>query len=242
MIYMGGKARIAKHILPIILKGRTKGQFYIEPFCGGCNTMEHVRGDRIANDKNPYLIHMWRRLTEGWTPPTVIEREFYYSVRECWEYFSEKYPPELIGWVGFMGSYSGKFFGGYSGHAYKVSDRRQVRDYIGEAIKNTMNQVDNLNGVHFLNQDYKDLVIPDKSIIYCDPPYKGTEGYQNSIDHKDFFDWCRDKVNQGHKVFVSEYEAPEDFVPIWEMKLKITLNTGHAKKAHEKLFVHILQS
>lgn len=242
MRYVGSKARIAKYILPIMLKDRTTGQFYVEPFCGGCNTMSQVRGNRIANDINPYLIHMWRRLIEGWTPPAIIEREFYYSVRECWKYFTEKYPPELIGWVGFIASYKGKFFGGYSGNTYKVHDVRKVRDYISEGVKNIMNQVDNLKGVRFLNQDYKGLVIPDKSIIYCDPPYKGTTGYQNRIDHKEFFDWCRDKVGQGHKVFVSEYEAPEDFVPVWETELKNTLGAGPAKTAREKLFVHILQS
>ena len=37
MKYMGSKNRIAKYILPIILKDRLEGQWYVEPFCGGCN-------------------------------------------------------------------------------------------------------------------------------------------------------------------------------------------------------------
>ncbi len=37
MKYMGSKNRIAKQILPIILKNRTKEQYYIEPFVGGAN-------------------------------------------------------------------------------------------------------------------------------------------------------------------------------------------------------------
>ena len=35
MKYMGSKARIANEILPIILKDRKDGQFYVEPFVGG---------------------------------------------------------------------------------------------------------------------------------------------------------------------------------------------------------------
>lgn len=233
---MGGKARIAKHILPIILRDRTEGQFYVEPFCGGCNMIDKVKGNRIANDKNPYLIQMWRHLTKGWNPPRVIEKDFYHAVRDSWKQKSEAFPPELIGWVGFTGSYRGLFFGGYSGHAR--SDKTGVRDYIGEGTRSILRQVGDLRGVCFLNRDYKDLVLLSKCIIYCDPPYRGTEGYQDAVDHRDFWEWCRKKVKQGHKVFVSEYCAPDDFRCIWEMGVKTTLCAGKAKNAVEKLFVH----
>lgn len=233
---MGGKTRIAKHILPIILRDRTEGQFYVEPFCGGCNMIDKVKGNRIANDKNAYLIQMWRRLIKGWEPPMVIEKDFYHAVREAWGQRSETFPPELIGWVGFTGSYKGMFFGGYAGHA--CSSMGGVRDYIGEAVRNIMSQVDRLSGVCFLNRDYKDLVLLSKCIIYCDPPYRDTEGYQSSVDHKEFWEWCRKKVKQGHKVFVSEYSAPDDFICVWEAVVSSTLGRGKAKKAVEKLFVH----
>ena len=59
MKYMGSKAKIAKEILPIILSNRLESQYYIEPFCGGCNSLCHVNGNRIGNDKNNYLIAMW---------------------------------------------------------------------------------------------------------------------------------------------------------------------------------------
>lgn len=62
MIYMGSKARIAKHILPIVLKDRREGQWYVEPFAGGMNTICLVDGHRIASDANPYLIQMWRAI------------------------------------------------------------------------------------------------------------------------------------------------------------------------------------
>ena len=37
MKYMGSKSRIANEILPIILKNRKPNQYYVEPFCWGCN-------------------------------------------------------------------------------------------------------------------------------------------------------------------------------------------------------------
>ena len=68
MKYMGSKSRIAKYILPIILKDRKDDQYYVEPFCGGCNMIDKVGGNRIANDNNPYLIQMWKALIDGWQP------------------------------------------------------------------------------------------------------------------------------------------------------------------------------
>nr|WP_319571429.1 DNA adenine methylase [uncultured Draconibacterium sp.] len=45
MKYMGSKNRIAKHILPIILKNRTN-ELYVEPFVGGANLIDKVDGER----------------------------------------------------------------------------------------------------------------------------------------------------------------------------------------------------
>jgi len=56
MKYMGSKTRIAKHILPIILKNRKPGQWYVEPFAGGMNTIYQISGNSLASDNNKYLI------------------------------------------------------------------------------------------------------------------------------------------------------------------------------------------
>ena len=53
---MGSKARIAKHILPIILKDRKPEQWYVEPFVGGGNMIDKVSGNRIGADSNQCVI------------------------------------------------------------------------------------------------------------------------------------------------------------------------------------------
>lgn len=237
MKYMGSKSRIAKSILPIILKDRKEGQYYVEPFCGGCNIIDKVVGNRIANDSNTYLIRMWEALTSGWNPPLIIERDQYNDVRDCYNRKTDNYPMNYIGWVGFVGSYNGRFFdGGYSGHRVKI--KTGFRDYISEAIRNILCQVDRLKGVCFLNKDYKDLVLPSCCIIYCDPPYDGVKKYAYSINNTEFWQWCRDKIAEGHKVFVSEYNAPDDFVCIWQQGVKTAINQSITKDAVERLFVH----
>ena len=237
MRYMGSKSRIAKHILPIILEGRRSGQYYVEPFCGGCNVIDKVTGNRIANDNNPYLIAMWEALSWGWDPPKIISREYYRDVRTCYRRNSDEYPMHYIGWVGFMGSFNSKFFGGYAGHS-AMNAAGGVRDRIREAIRNILAQVPLIGGVQFTNRSYNDMSIPPNSIIYCDPPYAGVTKYEYSIDHEDFWEWCRKKVAEGHEVFVSEYNAPDDFVCVWERKLRALVNPGSSKQAIEKLFIH----
>lgn len=46
MKYMGGKARIAKHIAPIINEAVKKSNgMLFEPFCGGCNITPILLGE-----------------------------------------------------------------------------------------------------------------------------------------------------------------------------------------------------
>ena len=61
MKYMGSKNRIAKEILPIMLKERGQ-RTWVEPFVGGANMIDKVSGNRIGADANKYLIAMWKGL------------------------------------------------------------------------------------------------------------------------------------------------------------------------------------
>lgn len=82
-----------------------------------------------------------------------------------------------------------------------------------------------------------DLNVPSKATIYCDPPYKDTTKYKDDFDHDKFYDWCREKHAQGHSIFVSEYQMPDDFVCVWSKDVNSSLNKDvGSKKAVEKLF------
>lgn len=240
---MGSKNRFAKELLPIILKDRTEGQYYVEPFAGGMNMIDKVDGKRIANDNNKYLIALWKGLQINKSRPTEISKEFYSDVRDCFNGKNSKYDDFTIGWVGFMGSANGRFFeGGYSGKSNtKIGT---VRDYIAESIRNIQKQTPNLKDVDFRCNDYRELEIPENSIVYCDIPYEGTKQYSTSkgFNHSQFWDWVRSTTLKGHKVFVSEYKAPEDFVCVWEKKAKSSLSAngviGGNKLSTERLFIY----
>lgn len=232
---MGSKNRIAKEILPIMLKERKDRQFYVEPFCGGLGTMDKVIGNRIANDKNKYLIAMWVGLQDDRERPYHISKAIYSKART--EYnngTNNEFDDFLIGWIGWMGSYNGRFFdGGYSGHCAGNANR----DYISEQIKNTETQLDKIQGINFRSGDYTELEIPEGSIIYCDIPYKDTKQYStsNGFDYVLFWDWCR-KMSEKNLVFISEYQAPDDFICVWEKQVTNSMNTTKTYKPIEKLF------
>ncbi|WP_299121675.1 DNA adenine methylase [uncultured Winogradskyella sp.] len=229
---MGSKARFAKDLLPIILKDRQPDQAYLEPFAGGMNMIDRVDGIRIANDQHQELMAMWQALIyDNWDPPKTVSEEDYKLIK----YNQADYPKHLVGYVGFN-SFGGKWFAGYR------RDKEGKRDYWGEHYRNITKQVPKLDGVILSCKSYTELEIPKNSIIYCDPPYASTTKYRDRFDHEEFWEWCRQQSKAGHQVFISEYNAPEDFNCIWEKDAKTTFS-WHAenlstKVALERLFVY----
>ena len=224
---MGSKRRIAKEILPIIIKDRAPGQWYVEPFVGGFNMIEHVDGNRIGNDINPYLIAMFSALLSGWDPPKHVSEEEYADIRKN----KGNYPPELVGYVGFN-SFGAKFFGGY------CREKTGKTDFWKSHLANLQKQLPKLRGIVLENKNYWELEIPDNSIVYCDPPYFGTTQYRDGIDHTFFWEWIRGLHKAGHTVFVSEYTAPDDFKSIWSKTIETNISKDVKNlKRTEHLFV-----
>lgn len=239
MKYQGNKTKYAKYILPIILDGWNREQWYVEPFCGSCSVLQNINGRRIANDKNKYLIEMWKSLVNGKDMPTHIDKSFYDDVRDSFHKNDGRYTDDIIGWVGYMASFNGRFFdGGYSGHNVVGTDGK-ARNYIQENISNTLKQVPSLKGVEFRSCDYKELDIPKNSLIYADPPYKNTKQYQFSkdFDHNEFYAWCEKVVAEGNTLFISEYYMPSEFECIWSKDVTCAMNQEITKHSTERLYV-----
>ena len=231
MKYMGSKTRIAKHILPIILKDRKDGQAWVEPFVGGGNMIDKVDGIRYGFDLNKYAI-----------AGLVSIRDCLYDLPKNNSQFTEDMYKELRsnddynhkGYASFALSYGGKFMGGW---CRGNKPNGEPRDYVREAYNNAVKQSPKLQGVTLYSCSYSDISIPDNSIIYCDPPYQNTTSYKDGFSHDGFWQWCRSMANKGHTVFISEYAAPSDFECVWEKEIasSLTANTG-SKKGVERLF------
>lgn len=245
MNYMGAKTRLLKFILPIISKYRKDNQCYVEPFGGGMNVISDVEGERIASDSNRYLISLFIGLQDGRVGPSEISRELYSDVRSQYNLgLLNKYDGFTIGWVGYMASANGRFFeGGYAGVS-KIKGGGE-RNYIAEKIKNITKQIPKIKGVKFVNSKYRELNIPPNSIVYCDPPYRGSKQYSKDcreFNYDDYYKWLRGLVSNGHTVICSEYDMPDDFTCVWEKEVKSSLSangkSGGNKKSIEKIFIH----
>jgi DNA adenine methylase len=236
MKYMGSKNRIAKHILPIMLKERQFAQAWVEPFVGGANMIDKVDGVRIGADFNEYLIVFWKAIQRGWTPPMHTTKEDYYSIKENKD--SDK---KMTLWAAICCSYGGKWFGGWI-NDYKENRRLKngrLPNHQTESRNGVLKQVPKIKDVDFKHCSYDELEIPPMSLIYCDPPYEGTTKYKDDFDHAKFWQWCRDMATAGHTIFISEYNAPSDFRCVKVVETNTQLgngsNTGNQKKI-EKLF------
>jgi len=226
MQYLGSKNKIAKHLLPTMLSHRKLGQWWVEPFVGGANMIDKVDGPRVGNDVHRHLIAMLEALQEGWIPPTEVSRDMYYRVKNS----QEDYSNELVGFVGFLCSFGGKWWGGYASNS-------AGNNYAARGSRVLVKQAKKLIGVRFTRGSYLDMAIPPGSLIYCDPPYRGTTGYKGGFDHERFWSWCRDRVKDGHMLFVSEYTAPDDFVCVKKVTHETILDRNRRRERVERLFV-----
>ena len=226
---MGSKSRHSKEIVSIIKPYLASVDIYLEPFVGGANLISEINHpNRWGVDINKHLIILWKAVSEGWLPRDDYTERYYNYLK--------KNKPEIpeTGYAAFALSYGGKYFGGW------CRDSKGKRNYVKEAYNNAVKQFSKLENVNFVRQDFLDISeLQKRAVIYCDPPYEGTTKYKDSFNHIKFWDWCREKGQQGNIVFVSEYKAPPDFNCVWSKDVvsSLTKNTGD-KKAVERLFLY----
>lgn len=241
MKYMGSKRRIASEILPIILKGRGKSQTYVEPFCGGLNTLSLVEGARLGGDSHMELIAFYKDLQRGRKFPLFVSEADYLKIKKGRD-------AGLKGYVGFLFSFAGVYLGPYA-RSKKLSTFENELRVSNQATKSLDRIREQVEGIDFVWATYDTLRIPANSLVYCDPPYLGTYGYEGSgskesrfsatrFNHTHFWLWAEKLRRDGHVVYVSEYTAPEYVTKVvWEGEIKIHMDKSKiSKTAKEKLY------
>jgi DNA adenine methylase len=248
--YHGGKQRIGKRIANVIydefLDIENEYDFtikgYCEPFCGMLGVYQHIpelfKGHNpklqyIAGDTNKSVILMWKKAQKGWKPPTKISERKYNTLKY------DK-PSSLKGYVGHQYSFGGQFFKGYAPKYGKTLDSSKASLRIVDIAKKIKN-------ISIQHDSYKQFSKLKNYIIYCDPPYEGTEtryynkdgsSIKNTFNSNMFWDWSR-KMSKHNIVFISEYNAPKDFESIFSSSHKLTgISPGKKnKKRTENLFI-----
>lgn len=239
MKYMGSKSRIKKYILPILqnIIDKNNIKMYIEPFCGGCNIIDSIKCDiKIANDISTPLIEMWKYLQKNGTKflPEDVPRIHYCEVREK---KTSAYPMWYVGAIGYLASYNGRYFDG--GYAKPTIEKGKLRNYYQECKRNIEKQLPLINNIIFSNKNYIEMKDKNNCLIYCDIPYKDTKQYLSSknFNYNMFWDWCRGQ-SKNNIVIISELQAPDDFICIWEQDVLRSVKATDKSIAKEKLFIY----
>lgn len=232
--YVGGKIKLSKYLKPYLenplLLFSNHSKYYYEPFVGGCGSFVRPEGysHYLGSDIRPYWVAFLNYLLEGNCNIPYCTKEEYYQVKENPENFPEWY----VGFVSVLCSFQGKEWGGYA--------TPKTRNYIEASIKSSLmlsDQLKSLPNVSFLNCSYEYVEPLPFSTVYCDPPYLGTTGYGVNFDHDGFWDWVR-KISLKCYVLVSEYQAPKDFITVFEKERKNQLGLKNHSTRVEKLFVY----
>lgn len=232
MQYMGGKAKIARRVVQAIMADTADRRVWYEPFVGGGNVLEYAAPNfriSVASDAHEDLILMWRHVSGGGDLPEFVSREEYQALRHA-------EPSWLRGYAGFGASFGGKWFGGYGVsprdgevvHASRRAVRRQAEVFAAA-------------GVRFVHAPFGVHHPPAGTVVYCDPPYAGTTGYDKklgSFDYRFFYEtlmkWAVDS-----SVYVSEYAIPAwvSAREIWSREKRNVLDgASNNRVAVERLF------
>jgi DNA adenine methylase len=228
--YSGGKSRNGKTISKIIKGleieyGYTRDEILI-PFCGMLGVSIHFSDRKItANDLNPDLIQLWRKLQDGWNPPKDPVSATEYSLLKT---PTDSNGSEMRALMCIGCAYSGIFMAGY----------RKDRVFYDRFRKSLVTDFQPfLENITFSNGDYRDLR-PHLKTIYVDPPYIGNNfrsDFFKDFDHVAFWDTMR-KWSADNLVIISEYEAPADFKEVWSKSIA-GVYSGKSRVRVEKLFI-----
>jgi DNA adenine methylase len=198
----------------------------VEPFLGGCNVLPHATGPRLAGEIRPELAALYLAIANGWTPPESVSESEYRAIKTA----PHQFAPRLVGFVAVACSFGGKWWGGYARGA-------EGRNYALESSAALLKIADKIASAYIECASYDELRIPDRSIIYCDPPYAGTTGYAMRFDSAKFWAWAEAKTKEGHRVFVSEYTAPDGWRCVWEKEARNSVRKKDgAPRPVERLF------
>lgn len=262
MTYQGGKGQIVGEFLPIIEGYLHEGQTFYDLFVGGGSVVGSLDWpDRVANDFNPVLVAMYRKMQEivyfdertcEWVVPSgvfpaEVSKENYYNALYWFKGLQSEHPaecddPAILGFYLFCCSYKVSFAAGYAGPEYQAKAFQSlVRDFTGRYHQG-------LRGVEFHTGSYDEVPLRPNSVIFCDPPYINTAGYgvsakdeRSMFNHDAFHEWCCARTHEGHTVFLTEYTAPDCFECLWQQiklcNLAAVKGRGSRKYNVEHLYI-----
>ncbi|ATE60180.1 DNA adenine methylase [Thauera sinica] len=178
--WIGGKRRLAKHILPV-LPAHT---CYVEPFAGAAAIyfLKEPAKAEVLNDVNGDLVNLYRVLKHHLDE---FVRQFRWSLvsRQMFEWARLSVPDTLtdiqraarffyLQKLGFGGRVGSRTFGTATTAGVRLNLLR-----IEEELSSAHLRLSRTTIEHLQWQECVERYDRPHTLFYCDPPYYGTEGY-----------------------------------------------------------------
>lgn len=178
--WIGGKRRLAKHILPLF----PDHDCYVEPFAGAAALffMKAPAKAEVLNDINGDLVNLYRVVKHHLDE---FIRQFRHALisRQIWDWMVMT-PPETLTDIqraarffylqklGFGGKVDGRTFGTATTSAPRLNLLRIEEDLSQAHLRLSRTTIEHLPWADSITRYDR-----PHTLIYCDPPYWGTEGY-----------------------------------------------------------------
>ena len=257
--YLGSKTKIAPNIINIL----PSGERFVDLFGGGfamshCARLSGKYKSVLYNELNPLLPPLIRDALDGkynynvFKPRFITRKEFEERkdidgyVRYIWSFgnqgesymFSKELEPLKHEAHDFV------VFGKPTTH-FKVVEkfvtskdihkrRIQFCGYCRSHKRFDLQQLERLQQLITINRgSYDEYEYQDGDIVYCDPPYEGTEDYGNAFDHEKFYEWV---ATRSYQVWFSSYQGVKGFKLVWAKRLRSTYGAGNKAVNYECLY------
>ena len=211
MAYQGGKALVKEYILRVLNHPVFDGWDFGDVFFGMGHIGSGVKNKRSYHfsDLSPRLVALHDAVRQhGVEALPHISKTKYDALRAL------DGNDAISGAAAYLYTWQGKEWGGYI-------DRRHGRCYAKARLKHLkrLRRSEAYRNATFQCCSIFDYSArdTDDTLIYCDPPYKGTTNYRvnkdRPFDHEAYWAFVR-KLSVRNVVFTSECTAPPDFISV----------------------------
>lgn len=236
--YHGGKQRHGKAIKEVMVQVEhmlgVKPLPFFDPFVGmGGVARQFAKGnDRrvIVSDLNPNVVALLRKIKQpNWAAsfPSQCSRPEYDALKKSKRVSAKK------AFVGIACSFNGNYFRGFR------NPDTQQSNFINSFRNGLAKLAVDMQSAEVLDARSYDTYHPQGCLIFCDPPYIGNNiatPYFSGFDFPHFWDTVRE-WSKSNIVFITEMQAPEDFVCIWT-GITRKKNMYRNEPMTDKLFIH----
>jgi len=178
--WIGGKRRLAKHILPLF----PEHTCYVEPFCGAAALyfLKAPTKVEVLNDVNGELVNLYR-VVRHHLEEFVRQFKWALTSRQIFKWLQIT-PEETLTDIqraarffylqkmAFGGKVEGQTFGTSTTSGPKLNLLRLEEDLSAAHLRLSRTYIENLDWAACITKYDR-----EHTLIYCDPPYWGTEGY-----------------------------------------------------------------